>query len=561
MNQPISAAVKKLCINNDGKLMVFAKNKRKFASFNDITISVENDSIRANKLVLSCYSDYFSKIFEKNQDPKQDVLEINRFDHKTIATLIDYIYGETITLNHENAPKFVAAADHLQLEVVKQACLDILLEQMTINIKIKAQRQTVRPNIIPKQPNQLNFFDVQQGPITEIIREYFQTVVQTPTFQKLSKDMLLLVLKETKMATELNFSAITAWVKCSNRELFAVFKSIDLRMVTFEFIEETLLQHPLVQGSSECLSLVNRELCNKFRQRIMRQEEQKVTSLKILCVGGDKCSTVAVIHSLFGKTYYPNLPHNNLSGHCVERVNDFVYCIGGIEEMNQLSQNGFRMDTKKEKKTWDAIAPMQDRRNFHTSAFYKGKLVVAGGNDKNRILNTVELYENTKWKYLVHLRCGRSMHAMAACDDYMLVIGGDLSFGVEASSTVEKLNELEDEWNYAASMSVGRKRFAAVTCDGVIYAIAGISSGPNTVHKSVEKYDVVTDTWSFVSEMNVARYGHSACVIQGRIFVAGGMNSTGNKIKTLECYDSAIDNWSIIGDVDFEIEGHVLVAV
>ena len=533
-------------ISNTGKLLLHARNKRQVNSFNDVTIKVQDTLIQANKLVLTCFSNYFDSKFEEG-----NVVEIHGFDVKTMRLLIDYMYGVEITINQRNVSELLPAANHLQLEEVTRACLDFLLNMITATTLSMPQQQEDRLN--------------------KLILEYLHVIVERQKFKDLSKDELWLVLKVVKTAPEPMFFIITNW--CNNdrygtrkKELYNFFMMIDLSKATSKFLENTVLRHPLVKESGECISLIKLELCRKLTQQ--RLDERKETDLKILCVGGDKQCTVSDIHSLFGKADYPLLPYINLSGHCAEKVNDFVYCIGGTTETDkkfQSTERTFRMNINE--KTWIEVAPLQERRSLHAAAICKGKLVVAGGNDFNRVLNTAELYDDelNNWSLLGGLRCGRSAHAMAACGDYILAIGGDLSLvGMDALPTVEKLSGLDGDWNYVASMSVGRKRLAAAMSEGKIYAIGGRSSEreqPNTVHKSVERYDAVEDRWSFVSEMNVARYGHSACVLRGRIFVAGGLDSKGSKVKTMECYDPEMDSWSIVGDIDDETEGPVLVTV
>ena len=433
-----------------GLLLSHAKKKRLVDSFNDVTIKVANFSVRANKLVLTCFSKYFDSKFQQ----EKNVVEIHGFDFETISMLIDYMYGEKITINQNNVFELLPAAHHLQMETVTKACLTFLLNLMATNVKhTTVGNKTTLTSSLP---------DEQQNQIGKYIGEYFHAVVRMQDFKALSTDQLLLVLQITQTTPESMFFVITDWCTGSSSrksDFDKLFSLINLCKTSSKFLEDRVLQHSLVTESTECLNLVKLELCRKLKQ--VRLSERKETDSKILCVGGDKQCTVSDIHSLFGKADYPQLPYSNLSGHCAEKVDDFVYCTGGTTTMDkkfQSTERIFRMNINE--KTWIEVAPLQERRSLDAAAIYKGKLVVAGGNDFNRVLSTVELYDHelNNWISLGGLRCARSAHAMAACDNYILAIGGDLSLvGMDALSTVEKLSGLDGDWNYVASMSVGRK--------------------------------------------------------------------------------------------------------
>ena len=58
--------------------------------------------------------------------------------------------------------------------------------------------------------------------------------------------------------------------------------------------------------------------------------------------------------------------------------------------------------------------------------------------------------------------------------------------------------------------------------------------------------------------MSKERRFPAACVLQGKIFVVGGKDKNGIAVKSIECYDTLLDQWSIVGEVSHKLAGHAL---
>ena len=61
--------------------------------------------------------------------------------------------------------------------------------------------------------------------------------------------------------------------------------------------------------------------------------------------------------------------------------------------------------------------------------------------------------------------------------------------------------------------------------------------------------------------MKVEKYYHAACVLQRKNFVFGGKDEDGVAVKSIECYDTSLDKWSIVGNTNRELVGHALVTL
>ena len=111
------------------------------------------------------------------------------------------------------------------------------------------------------------------------------------------------------------------------------------------------------------------------------------------------------IFSVSGKMLknYPDLSHKLLD-HCVIKLDDFVYCIGGTEE-RYVTNHVHRLNLKNTNSEWEEVASMAEKRSYFGAAVYKGCLVVAGGYDRKSLTSTAELYESQPNRWRNYVAC------------------------------------------------------------------------------------------------------------------------------------------------------------
>ena len=73
----------------DSHLLEYANKNRDEGYFNDLMIIARNENISANRLVLSCYSKYFERMFKLSVLSKYSIIEIQAVDGTTIKALIN----------------------------------------------------------------------------------------------------------------------------------------------------------------------------------------------------------------------------------------------------------------------------------------------------------------------------------------------------------------------------------------------------------------------------------------------------------------------------------------
>ena len=109
-------------------VLQYPNEKRNKGTFNDVIIEAGIETIAANRMILSCCSRFFERMFDLKMKEKyqDDPVQINDFDGKAVKALIDFMYSGEVTIENENVMDLLAASDYLQLDEVKQFCFELL---------------------------------------------------------------------------------------------------------------------------------------------------------------------------------------------------------------------------------------------------------------------------------------------------------------------------------------------------------------------------------------------------------------------------------------------------
>ena len=398
----------------------------------------------------------------------------------------------------------------------------------------------------------------------QFISDNFDELVQEENYKDLAKDDLYLFigkLDRSKVQETSLFKAIVNWIQHHDdrkNEFPKLFRTVDIFKLPSEFVTDEVSEHPLVKSSNECLKAVNKYLTIESEKR-----RKKNKSSKILCIGGAGRKSVVEVYDNAEQPpiAFPDLPCIT-SDHCCLNIDKYIYCIGGSIDNNlfKATNQVYRMNLNDPVLLWEEMAPMIEGRFDFGAAELNGNIVVAGGSNGQKKLNSAELYtvKSNKWKKIKPMKRRRCDHALVTVEGSLFAIGGDDGSN---GRTVEKLENF-GEWEDVQCMKTSRRMFVAVNCDGCIYSMGGWG---DEAAKTVEKYNPNENHWSYISNLNVQRWRHAACVLDGTIYVFGGKNycDNDNSINKMECYKpSFIDEWSsVLNAAEEEVHHHALVAV
>ena len=536
------------------KLLQYASLKRIAGDFNDVTIQAGSESISANRMVLACYSKFFEAMFLTPLKEKyQKTVTIKDHDGKSVKSIIEYIYTGTIIINANNVVALLATANFLQVDDVKERCFNLLEMSLTVDSSLDLVQASILYN---------NQSCLQKA--YQFTSSNFDNIIQTSNFKNLSKNelkSLLSNLDRNVVQESALYLSIINWIKHEkNREIefSSFFLSLDLQKLPMKFVMKNIAEEPLVEDRKDCLKAVVSYFVSKEKNP---PKEKKLST--IVCIGGDKKSSVTEIYNIFGKplntlSYLPCV----LSNHCALEFNDCIYSLGGILRGKFSSSRNviLRLNAQRPLSGWKRISSMAEKRSDFGAAVWMENLVVAGGYNGSSKTNSAELYDPRldRWSKIASLIEERDEHVLVAVDKTLFAIGGTDGNDQKLSS-VEQLDNVKSEWKKIKPMKVQRSHLAAVTCHNFIFAIGGASQ--TKLHCSVEKYDYAKEEWSFVKSMSAKRQQHAACVVEEKIFVIGGRDEQNNIVHTIECYDITADEWTVVGETGKEFCNHAVVSI
>ena len=394
----------------------FANNCRNQERFNDVTTQSADTSIPANRMVLSCFCSYFDDLFstETNNQINNLVVDIPDVEGKLLEVLFQYIYTGQICINSDNVLDILSAADHLELDEVKEFCFEVLNKYMTSD-------NCVTILITAKQHKNFSLRDK----VYKHISDNFQTITKTPVFLNLENDELFFIVYHLKTKFYVNDEvlcrSLLSWTKQDEGTRKQHFHSI-----LFKFVNVDKLSYSLVRD------LLNESLiCNVseyFDSLNTRMKILKSTETKILSVGGYHTATrVKIVFSLNDKpnVVYPDLTIS-LDWLCTLKVNNFVYCIGGGITKESLSNRVFSLILNETEMEWNEIVEMNDKRCKHDAAVFNDTLVVCGGHDSKKWLSSSEAYDAqlNKWNQISSLKQNRNGNQLAISDGCLYTMGG-----------------------------------------------------------------------------------------------------------------------------------------
>ena len=411
-----------LSLNDKAKnLLEYANKNRKSGLFNDISIEVGNERFPCNKMVLSCFSTYFQTMFRTEmQERYQDTIELQGFDGEYIKMLIDYMYGETIEIDDENVVQVLAAADYVQLQDVKDFCIEYFTTSLSIANCLDAL--TAYNLYMPK---------LSRDHIYLFISEHFDAVFKQEKFKNLAiNDLTTLLdkLNKNEVNQELMFSAIISWVKHSEetrKDKFpSLFDLLELSKLSLEFIQIVLMNNPLVSQNNRCL----KSIIMSFTYKSIYLDCKPASIMEcstILCLGGENEKSVVEIFNISGKpkAKYPDLP-KAISWHCAAKVDNVLYCIGGQNPGNPYSANVYRLCFTDRVMKWTEVASINESRRFHAASVFNENVLVCGGCDMSGNINSTEVYEidANNWRTLQSLNNDNSGHALVVCNNRLAAV-------------------------------------------------------------------------------------------------------------------------------------------
>ncbi|XP_069794279.1 influenza virus NS1A-binding protein homolog A isoform X4 [Narcine bancroftii] len=198
---------------------------------------------------------------------------------------------------------------------------------------------------------------------------------------------------------------------------------------------------------------------------------------------------------------------------------------------------------------WTFIAPMRTPRARFQMAVLMGQLYVTGGsNGHSDELCCGETYNpNTRdWTPVPELRTNRCNAGVCSLNGKLYIVGGSDPYGQKGLKNCDSFDPVSKIWTNCAPLNTRRHQAAVCELDGYLYVVGGAESW-NCLN-TVERYNPENNTWTLVSPMNMARRGSGVAIYNGKIFAVGGFDGT-RALNCVEMYDPTNNEWKMMGSM------------
>ena len=488
--------------------------------FCDVVLEVEGQQFPAHRCVLAANSPFFRSLFGSGmKESSQRILSLKSIPAAVIPLMLQFFYTREISIEHSVAKELLDAANFLLVSPLKDACLEVLCSDVSINNCFSARRTAEKYSAI-ELANKVDSF----------IKKNFSSISQESVeFLNLSGNEIfcLLTSDDTQVEKEEDvYHSLLRWVKHDSiercRVLVELLREIRLVCLPKEFLLQQLRDEPLIRSSSECRNLLRKitEKKKKKKRKLpdINLKERPSTQVLDVIVGvgnGNTSPNQKIFCYVVQSKETFSLPQ--LSGsQCQPElavVDRTIYAIGGCEY------------------TWGAYEPVDivQRCTFDI------------GNPNG--LGPREL----KWERIESLHAPTRCHSVAVLNGCIFAIGGT-NDGLNNLNKVECYNPKRNEWSFMASLNHGRSLLCSVATESHIYAIGGRSNG---ILSTVERYDPVLNTWAYVAPLKVGRINPSGTCLNDKIYIIGGQGEEYQSLTSCEVYSVKTNEWHSIASTQY----------
>lgn len=208
-------------------------------------------------------------------------------------------------------------------------------------------------------------------------------------------------------------------------------------------------------------------------------------------------------------------------------------------------------------------------RSQHSATLLpNGKVLVAGGSDKVRALNSTELYDPATGTFSKTGSLNSARHSPTATllpDGRVLITGGLVNhvdsppYSSSSLSSAELYDSTTGTFAATGNMNSSRSGHTATLLpNGRVLVVGGwnINTDSRNANDSAELYDPTTGKFTPAGNLNTPRGGHTATLLpNSRVLVAGGNNDEGITASA-ELYDFSTGTFRKTGSLIVARSGH-----
>uniref|UniRef100_A0A8C2ILF3 Influenza virus NS1A binding protein a n=1 Tax=Cyprinus carpio TaxID=7962 RepID=A0A8C2ILF3_CYPCA len=526
---------------------------RKNGQFCDVRLQVCGHELMAHRAVLACCSPYLFEIFNSDLEPHGvSHVKFEDLDPEAVEILLNYAYTAQLKADKELVKEVYSAAKRLKMDRVKQICGDYLLSKMDSQSAISYR----------------NFASCMGdgrllGKIDSYIQEHLLDVSEQEDFLKLPR------LKVQTLYYSADHKLLDGSLLDGQAEVFGT-EDDHIQFVQKKPPRENVHRQLSTSSSGSLSPGSAKHSCKQEWKYIASEKTTNNTYLCLAVLKGVLC--VIFLHGRSSPQASPSATpcltkslsfegqpleeepdkllapmHYARSGLGIAALNGRLIAAGGYNREECLrTVECYDMKTD----SWSFIAPMRTPRARFQMAVLMGQLYVMGGsNGHSDELSCGETYNPSadEWTQVPELRTNRCNAGVCSLNNKLYVVGGSDPCGQKGLKNCDVFDPVSKAWTSCAPLNIRRHQAAVCELDGFMYVIGGAESW-NCLN-SVECYNPENNTRTLVAPMNIARRGAGVAVYEGKLFVVGGFDGS-HALCCVEMYDPARNEWRMLGSMN-----------
>lgn len=509
----------------------------------DVVLVSGSEQVLAHRAVLAAASLYFEETFMEKNTTKS--LEFPDIDQEELKLCVEFIYSGSIRICENIAEKLLKASMFLKLNNLILLCLEYLAERLNVNNC---------GSIIAVAQN--NHCDAVDNMVRRFLSAQFDNILLSEDIiSHFTSDEFVYCLKLLRFGdVDLEvkkWKAILLWVNCDltkrKSEFSKLFATVDVSVLSKDFINTSFLGETLVQSCCESLSAISAALANRYWP--VSTKRRKNMSHIIAC---KRESQVILKYDIAAKKWsdagrFPG----RFSDHC-----DFITHLGNIyvgtgEEIYEYA-NGkwnskmFRSEITctKCQTVFRYLGSEKDVFRFANSVWTLNSLPPQKVNIHSQVINCAKC----RCHFIYNSPTDWYITSTASCYNRCVAIE-NVVYMMTKHSVFEYCVDTQELSCHRTDSTLG-DGFFLTSSNEKIYTLGGDGS-----EQSVYEYNIKKNRSLRISDMLQGKgRGHSVWY-GGKVFAFGQPYPS-----NVECYDPGIDTWTIVPSLTILIEpGNVFV--
>lgn len=513
----------------------------------DIWLQTDDGTlVSGHKVILVSACPYFSHRFN---EIKTNLFHLKELDSTALKLLVDYIYTGKIIITEQNVQVLLPAANLLQLQFVKDACVEFLQTQLnpTNCLSIRAFADLHHCSELISS--------------SEIyIKKHFQDVIKSNEFLSLCSEEVIKLISSNilNIPSEENvYECVINWVKYKiddrYESLSELIEHVRLPLLSLEYISVNVVEEPLLKNNSKCKDFI----IEAFQLHMFKTKQHITIPQTIRNTPRQSGHKVILVFTNSTSHWYDPVTKLwqvslEISMRCFSVVlalvkERFVFAIN-----NTLSESKSveMLDISLQPPCWVSMAKMLTTRALSGFGVLDDCLYAVGGYSKSSdILNSAEVFDisNKKWRMISNMTTKRCELGVGVFNNLLYAIGGYETDSITSVlKSVESYDPSLDTWSPVAEMSIHRAGVGVAVLEGVMYAVGGHNNKYKQESlKSVEVYRPCSRVWSFIADMHFPRNNPIVIALDGLLYVMGGSNEQCLDLDSVEIYNPNTNTWSL----------------